>query len=849
MFKKLSIRQKQMAIIMATSTVALLMAGTGFVLYEVLSFRQSITTSLSSIAAIIGDNCTAALDFNTPKEAKDVLNTLSHEQNIVAACVYDSRGRVFESYRRADAAAFAFPKPVTTDIHEFSSNRLQMFRQIEMKKDGSRVGTIYICSDTRDHWIRLQQYVVIVATVLCASIVVALMLSLSLQRVISEPILSLAKMAKAVSTEKNYALRAPSHGPDEIGTLMTGFNEMLEQIQARDAALEAARQNLERRVHERTQELEQEVAERRRAEAGLTQQLTRINLLNSITRAIIDRQDLESIVLVVLQKLQDHLALPLCRLYLYDSPSKRLSLAGRAARGSEAADGIDLFICATEIEQTGLERCRNGQIVALPVSGAGAMPLTDRFRDAGFESVLAIPLIVENGLFGILMTARNEANSFSLEETEFLKIVAEQVGLAAHQAKLHTQLQGAYDELRQTQVAVMQQERLRALGQMASGIAHDINNALCPIVVYSDLLLQESTQFGESAVRNLKNIKTAGEDIAHIVSRMREFYRRRDTLDAVAPVDLNQVVTQVMDLTRPRWRDIPQARGIMIEMSPDLERDLPKIAGIDSELREAMTNLIINAIDAMPEGGQLMIRTRSAKSEKSGSKGSPTHAIVEVSDTGVGMDDETRRRCLEPFFSTKGKRGTGLGLAMVYGVVERHEGKIEIDSALGRGTTMRLVFPVRAMKTETPDSDEPQAPAKLPSLRVLCIDDEPLLREMLKQILENGGHAVEVADGGREGVEMFRSARERGSPFDVVITDLGMPYVDGRQLAQMIKSESAQTPIIMLTGWGTMMKEDGDLPAQVDGVLSKPPKIVELYDMLRTVTKGTRRRKKDHARN
>src|SRR5258705_10697699 len=127
MFKKLSIRQKQMAIIMATSTVALLMAGTGFVLYEVLLFRQSMTTSLSSIAAIIGDNCTAALDFNTPKEAKDVLNTLSHEQNIVAACVYDSRGRVFESYRRPDASGFAFPRPVITDKHDFTNNRVQTF--------------------------------------------------------------------------------------------------------------------------------------------------------------------------------------------------------------------------------------------------------------------------------------------------------------------------------------------------------------------------------------------------------------------------------------------------------------------------------------------------------------------------------------------------------------------------------------------------------------------------------------------------------------------------------------------------------------------------------------------------
>src|SRR3954468_3295890 len=419
MFKRLSIRQKQMAIIMATSSVALLMAGAGFVLYEVLSFRQAMTTSLSSLASVIGNNCTAALDFEVPKEAKEVLSSLSKEPNVVAACVFDNRGRVFESYTRPDATGFKFPNPILTDSHEFSNNRLEVFQRIETRKDGRRVGTIYICSDATELWIRLRQYTVIVAVVLCASIVVALMLSLSLQRLISEPILRLAKMAKVVSTDKNYALRAPSHGTDEIGTLVTGFNEMLEQIQARDAALESARQTLEQRVQERTHELQQEVAERSRAELGLTEQLKRINLLNSITRAIMDRQDLASIILVVLRKLQDHLHVPLCRLYFYDTTSKHLSLAGRGVRTGDAAEPIDLFLCASEIEQTGLAQCQQGQIVRLERS---ASAVTSKLQEAGLESGLAVPLIVENGLVGILLTARKEANGFNVEETEFLKI-------------------------------------------------------------------------------------------------------------------------------------------------------------------------------------------------------------------------------------------------------------------------------------------------------------------------------------------------------------------------------------------------------------------------------------------
>jgi len=443
-------------------------------------------------------------------------------------------------------------------------------------------------------------------------------------------------------------------------------------------------------------------------------------------------------------------------------------------------------------------------------------------------------LMVEDELFGILLTARRQVDGFSVSECEFLRMLSDQVALAAHQARLHTQLQRAYDELRQTQQAVMQEERLRALGQMASGIAHDINNALCPIVVYADLLLQSETHLGENSLKHLQNIKMAGEDIAHIVSRMREFYRRREEMDSLLPVDLNRLAHQVVELTRPLWRDIPQARGTMVELRTDLEENLPKIAANECEVREALTNLILNAIDAMPRGGRLTMRSRSSGwTQSQGAGRCASHVVLEISDTGVGMDEDTRKRCLEPFFSTKGKRGTGLGLAMVYGIMTRHEGAIEIESALGRGTTMRLVFPIREIPSSTAS---PKTLAPLPALRVLCVDDEPLLREMLQQLLEHGGHTVELADGGPAGLALFRAARQRGQPFDVVITDLGMPYLDGRQLAKTMKRE-APTPIIMLTGWGTLMKEDGDLPAQVDGVLSKPPKITELYEMLGKVTK------------
>ena len=270
-------------------------------------------------------------------------------------------------------------------------------------------------------------------------------------------------------------------------------------------------------------------------------------------------------------------------------------------------------------------------------------------------------------------------------------------------------------------------------------------------------------------------------------------------------------------MTRARWYDMPQQRGIVIELRSELGQNLPPVAGIESEIREALINLVFNAVDAMPEGGKLTIRTKTAQA-------ATQHVDVEVADSGVGMDEETRRRCLEPFFTTKGERGTGLGLAMVYGVTRRHNADIEMESAVGQGTTVRLRFPVAV-----PSATDAQS-AATPGHASAAAHSERGRRSAVDQVAPRraGSRWPRRGDGQRRAKRASTpSARlkQRDEHFAVVITDLGMPYVDGRKVASAIKSDSPSTPVILLTGWGQRLVAEGDIPPHVDRVLNKPPKL------------------------
>jgi signal transduction histidine kinase len=452
-----------------------------------------------------------------------------------------------------------------------------------------------------------------------------------------------------------------------------------------------------------------------------------------------------------------------------------------------------------------------------------------------FIAVSMIVLVLEEARHTNAIVAQQiESIQFEKETLQSKIITAEeQCRSLFDKARLQADLQKAYDELRQTQQTVVQQERLRALGQMASGIAHDINNSLSPIITFAEIIDQSEPHLQPKSPRFLKHIQTAAEDIARIAARMREFYRRRDGRETLQPIQLNDVVRQVIDLTRPRWRDMPQREGIMIEIDTELATDLPLLHSDETELREALVNLIVNAVEAMPTGGRITISTKLiCSTSKPDATSPPGQLVLEVCDTGSGMDEETRRHCLEPFYSTKGNRGgTGLGLAMVYGVMQRHEGTIHIDSQPRRGTTVRLVFPLRKTRPAQPRAELPLNHSQA-RLRILCIDDEPLLRELLKEGLERAQHKVSTADGGEQGLSLFREAQRNGAAFDLVITDLGMPRVDGRAVTSTVKAESPKTPVIMLTGWGGLLPQDGANPCQPDCVLGKPPRLRELVHVI-----------------
>jgi signal transduction histidine kinase len=559
------------------------------------------------------------------------------------------------------------------------------------------------------------------------------------------------------------------------------------------------------------------------AEQRIRGQLEHLRLLDQITRSTGERLDLKSIFQVVVGTLEDSLPVDFGCVCLYDPAANMLTVSSVGAKSAALARELTMDTGASVgVDSNGLSRCVLGQLVYEPDVVQVRFPFAQRLASGGLHSVVMAPLRSESRVFGILVVARRAAEAFESVECEFLRQLSEHVALAAHQAQLYESLQRAYDDLRRTQETAMQQERLRALGQMASGIAHDINNALSPVSLYTESMLETEKGLSARARGQLETIRLAVDDVAHTVARMREFYRQREEQVELAPVDVNLMARQVLDLTRARWSDEPLKSGVVIQTRPELAADLPRIMGVESEIREALTNLVFNAVDAMPAGGTLTLRTRLAGAAPDQS------VIVEVTDTGAGMDEQTRKRCLEPFFTTKGERGTGLGLAMVFGMVQRHSSEIEIDSVPGMGTTVRLAFAVPTAVLA--DHGGPAAAPETPKhLRLLVIDDDPVLLKSLRDALEADEHEVATASGGRAGIDAFRAARE---PYAAVITDLGMPYVDGRQVAAAVKQASPATPVILLTGWGQRMAAEGDIPTHVDRVLAKPPKLRELREAL-----------------
>ena len=444
-------------------------------------------------------------------------------------------------------------------------------------------------------------------------------------------------------------------------------------------------------------------------------------------------------------------------------------------------------------------------------------------------SFICMPLRAGDRVVGVMSLVRKEdagttpstPRPFSPSDLQFLATLLTYIAYAVDNARLlddaqesARQRQSVVDDLRATQAQLVRGETLSAIGKLASGMAHHLNNLFAVILGRLETLLVKAPADPE-ARRYIEIIQRAAQDGAEVVRRVQRFSRVQPVSRAT-PVDLNQLAQEVLELTRPRWHNEAQLRQIRIDTELNLG-GIRAVAGEIAPLREVLMSLVLNAIDAMPGGGQLTLRTWSDAKE--------VHCAV--SDTGSGMSDEVRQRAFEPFFTTKGPKTTGLGLSVTYGIVQRHNGRIDIDTGLGRGTTVHLTFPAM------PPTVHAQPPLPVPlagttALRVLVVDDEPEVRTAVADMLGSAGHTTFEAAGGREALAWL----DGGQSVDLVLTDLGMPGMTGTDLARSLRGQWPGLRIGLMTGWDETEAPGGEANRVVDFVIAKPfqlPALISAY--------------------
>ncbi|GIV88827.1 MAG: histidine kinase [Chloroflexus sp.] len=422
---------------------------------------------------------------------------------------------------------------------------------------------------------------------------------------------------------------------------------------------------------------------------------------------------------------------------------------------------------------------------------------------------MIVPILVDERVFGVITIESDVRGVFAQSDLDLVTAMAHLIGVTIANLQHDAELQRAREQL-------IERDRLRALGELSSGVAHDFNNLLASILGHVQLLLNE--YHDPRLQEGLRAIELAAIDGAATIKRLQGFAQTSQSTPQGA-VDLNQVVEESLALTRPRWRDEAQSRGIVIEVRTDLE-PLPIITGDAPALRELIINLVLNAIDALPNGGTITIRTTPAPPEVFGAAG----VLLVIQDNGVGIDPALHERIFAPFFSTKGVRGTGMGLAIVRGIVQQHGGRITLESEPGKGTMFQIWLPV-GQPPELPTSSS--QPSPIVPLHILVVDDETAVRQVLTRILERQGHRVVEATSGEEALAQYRPGR-----YAIICTDLGMPGMSGWELASRVRQIDTTVRIVLVTGWSEQVDPADMQRYGVNAILAKPFTIQSVQNLI-----------------
>ncbi len=422
---------------------------------------------------------------------------------------------------------------------------------------------------------------------------------------------------------------------------------------------------------------------------------------------------------------------------------------------------------------------------------------------AGFRSGIRSPLVTKNGVIGVFALWSQNSSSYGPREQRILERLAAQIAPAIENARLYQEVEETLETLRSTQEQLVRVERLRAMGELASGVAHDFNNSLAAILGRTQLLMNQTNN--ESHLKSLQLIEQAAQDSAQVVRRILDF-ARFDSDTEFSSVDVDKLIDDVVELTRYKWSDEALSRGKAINVNIHTGNAPPARANY-SELREVLMNLVINACDALHRDGTVEMAAVSQGDR----------VCISVSDNGIGMSPEVSQKIFDPFFTTKGASGTGLGLSVAFGIISRHEGTIEVESEEGKGTTILISLPTAPAFDGFEEQETPVTPASSRTANVLIIEDELLIRETLADILSLGRHHVALAADGEEGIALFDA-----NEYDVVFTDLSMPGLSGWEVVKAIKQRRSDVPVIMVTGWGVGIDQSDVDEYGVDKVLPKP---------------------------
>ncbi len=538
--------------------------------------------------------------------------------------------------------------------------------------------------------------------------------------------------------------------------------------------------------------------------------IKQLTTLYEIGKALSSTLDVDDLFKKALELLKDRFGYAACSILLLDKGRDELYIKQVSGRNLEEAKklrfrvGIDGIVGWV---------AKAGELVYVPDVSKDSRYIP---ANPSIKSEAAFPLKVRDQFFGVLNIESDELYGFDEEDLKTLSSFASQMSISIENAQLFSDLKQTLQELRQAQDQVVQAEKLRAMGELASGVAHDFNNVLAVVLGNTQLLLHQLDHLGPEEIREgLKVIERSSKDGAETIRRIQEFTGVRRDREFIS-LSLNEIVTEVVNITQPRWRDQTQKKGIQIELTTQLG-EIPLIMGNPSEVREVLTNIIFNAVDAMSKGGKLTVTTQPQAED---------WVEVRIADTGIGMTEDVKKRVFDPFFTTKGVTNSGLGMSVSYGIIKRHGGEILIESEPQKGTTFIIHLPTGYGEEETV-VNEVAVFKESRRARILVIDDEDSVRDILSRMLKTKGHKVVVAPNGEEGIERFRS-----EPFDLVFTDLGMPKLSGWDVGKTIKGINPKTPIAMITGWGVELDREKLNESGIDLIISKPFNFDQVIDLV-----------------